>query len=202
MTSNQIKRDETRDFGMEYLDDMKAMVRQHRNHPSVVSWSLCNEYECQQYDHGTGANFSAATKQLDRLSGRAVAANSKANIVGLSGLDVLGYSHAGVAQFAAAHNASPTTPLVLSECCSCQSQREVGSSSSDGGSDGNLVNGNIAGRSVNSECIATSNSPGFLPYMSGSLGVWTGFDYYVRTALSRRLLFKSRSFVDGDTSIP
>ena len=87
-------------------------------------------------------------------------------IKGLSGLDVLGYSHQGAAQFEAAHNASPTTPLVLSECCSCQSQR---AGSSRPGS----------ARSVDSECIAVANSPGLLPYVSGSLGVWTGYDHFL-----------------------
>ena len=38
-------------------------------------------------------------------------------------LDVMGFSHAAASVVAAFHAADPTKPLVMSECCSCETQR-------------------------------------------------------------------------------
>lgn len=115
--------DETRDFSLAYLDEFAAMVKQHRNYPSVVVWSLCNEYECEQANISTGDVFRARKETLD--AGRAIAANSKPDLHGQpTGLDVTGFSHAGVADFEAQHNATPDMPLVLSECCSCDEDNQ------------------------------------------------------------------------------
>ena len=50
------------------------------------------------------------------------------------------------------------TEQVLSECCSCGSQRED--------------------RAMGGSCAGNENSPGLLPYVTGSLGVWTLMDYF------------------------
>ena len=44
--------DETRQLGTDkvFVDGMQDMVRQHRNHPSVVVYSMCNEGHCDAYD--------------------------------------------------------------------------------------------------------------------------------------------------------
>lgn len=67
-----------------------------------------------------------------------------------------GFSHKKNASFAEFHSDSPTTPAVLSECCSC------------------IADGNqrLRGTRGLPECIAEENTPGLLPYVSGSLGVW------------------------------
>ena len=70
-----------------------------------------------------------------------------------------GHSHFNNASFEQDHAANPSQPLVLSECCSCVSTR-VPRTPVDGG------------------CISSQNSPMFLPYVAGSLGVWTLFDYF------------------------
>lgn len=68
--------DEARDFGPQqrYVNDMAAMVRRDRNHPSVVVWSVCNEIECHEATNDTGTRFRAAAKQLDPT--RPVTANT------------------------------------------------------------------------------------------------------------------------------
>jgi hypothetical protein len=61
-------------------------------------------------------------------------------------------------------------PVVLSECCSCDSQRL--------GTPGNIFDSSTPLDRRISACEPEQNSPGLLPYVSGSLGVWTLFDYF------------------------
>lgn len=76
-------------------------------------------------------------------------------------LDVQGFSHAKADAFVRHHSQYPTQPSVLSECCSCNSQRDPSS------------------RTSSITCPGEENSPGLdLPYVAGSLGVWTLGDYY------------------------
>ena len=111
-------------------------------------WSFCNEYECIQEDTSySGQAFRKAAKGVD--PSRLVTANGFADP---DSLDVQGFSHKSNSTFFDFHKSNPNKPSVLSECCSCSSQRDS--------------------RSLPS-CIAQENSPGLLPYVSGSLGVWT-----------------------------
>ncbi len=143
--------DENRDYGPEYANEMHDMVKSHRNHPSIVIWSFCNEYECIQSTNQTGNLFRAAALAVD--STRPLAANGNTNA-----LDVQGHSHSKNNTFENFHVANPDVPQVLSECCSCTSQR--------------------APKRTLASCEASQNSPGLLPFVTGSLGVWTLFDYF------------------------
>eukprot|EP01043_Picozoa_sp_COSAG02_P044063 COSAG02_NODE_3893_length_6074_cov_4.113138_1_plen_657_part_00 len=143
--------DENRDYGPEYASEMHDMVKSHRNHPSIVVWSFCNEFECIQSTNQTGDLFRAATLAVD--STRPLAANGYTNA-----LDVQGHSHKKNDTFDSFHAANPDMPQVLSECCSCSSQR--------------------ASKRTLASCEASENSPGLLPFVAGSLGVWTLFDYF------------------------
>ena len=143
--------DENRDYALEYVGAMHEMVKRDRGHPSIVVWSYCNEYECGQITKQTGLSFRAAAKALDPQ--RPTAANG-----GTNGIDVQGMSHASNSSFINFHKGNPDMPLVLSECCSCETQR--------------------LNRGETTTCMHDQNSPGLLPYVSGSLGVWTLFDYY------------------------
>ena len=143
--------DENRDYALEYVGAMHEMVKRDRGHPSIVVWSYCNEIECVQIYNKTGPQFRHAAKELDPQ--RPTAANGPTN-----GLDVQGLSHAQNSSFEAFHQQYPDMPLVLSECCSCQTQRLF--------------------RMDTTTCMHDQNSPGLLPYVAGSLGVWTLFDYY------------------------
>lgn len=145
---------ENRDFGDEYVQQMADMVKTQRNHPSIIMYSLCNEIECVQPTLSTAAAFIAAGKAFD--VSRPYTANSLEEDGLYALLDVQGLSHQNDAKFEQFHQQYPTLPLVLSECCSCSSQRNS--------------------RNV-SACMSEQNAPGLLPYVSGSLGVWTLADY-------------------------
>jgi hypothetical protein len=129
---------------------MGEMVKRGRNHASIIINSLCNEFEC--------TNLPEVGKTMVKLSlamdpTKKTTANSNGND-GLSvDIDVQGFSHAPSGKFIAAHAASPTQPLVLSECCSCTTQRLP--------------------RETSDACMISQNSPMELPFVSGSLGVWT-----------------------------
>ncbi len=127
------------------------MVKRGRNHPAIIVNSLCNEIECVNLPL-VGQAMVKFSKALDPT--RPTTANSDAND-GLGAIiDVQGFSHAPASHFVAAHANNPKQPLVLSECCSCTTQRLP--------------------RSVNDSCMREQNSPGMdLRYVAGSLGVWT-----------------------------
>lgn len=161
---------------------MHDMAKRDRNHPSVVVNSLCNEYECLN-SAGVGAAYVAASKAVD--PSRPTTANSdkddglgavidvqvrresSCNLAFLPLHEVScvplrptqGHSHASNSTFNQGHAANPAQPLVLSECCSCESSR-------------------VPRAPVDASCISSENSPMFLPYVTGSLGVWTLFDYF------------------------
>ena len=76
-------------------------------------------------------------------------------------VDVKGWSHVANSTFETFRESYPDVPQVLSECCSCNSQRA----------------GYNGDRTLD-PCIWEQNSPMQLPYVAGSLGVWTLFDYF------------------------
>ena len=160
--------DENRDYGREYVPEMHDMVKRDRNHPSIIIWSYCNEFECEQLNDAqtTALKFRAATLGVDRT--RPLTANNNGKDTQF-GVDVQGFSHKNNASCKSFNKAHPKVPVVLSECCSCDSQRLPAK--------GNTFDSNLANDRRISSCEAAQNSPGLLPFVSGSLGVWTLFDY-------------------------
>jgi hypothetical protein len=104
-----------------------------------------------------GAAAVAAMKAVD--PSRPTSANTDTDDGLYAVLDVQGWSHRNTSTFVALHAQRPDQPLVSSECCSCTSQR-------------------LPRDPVNDRCIATENAPLDLPFVAGSLGVWTLVDYY------------------------
>ena len=165
--------DENRDYGAKYMGGayvqaMHDMVKRDRNHPSIIIWSFCNEYECQQNDpYYSAIRYRSAAYGVD--GSRPVTANDitygMPSIPAREILDVQGGSHANNQTMSKFHSKFPSQPLVLSECCSCMSQRTSDNAPQNIGRDIPV-------------CIAQENSPGLLPDVAGSLGVWTLMDYF------------------------
>eukprot|EP01060_Flectonema_neradi_P039710 TRINITY_DN884_c0_g1_i1.p1 TRINITY_DN884_c0_g1~~TRINITY_DN884_c0_g1_i1.p1 ORF type:complete len:927 (+),score=254.24 TRINITY_DN884_c0_g1_i1:63-2783(+) len=153
--------DENRDFGIDYVDDFSTMIRAHRSFPAVSVWSFCNEYECAKFYTGneTGNAFQKTAKTLDPF--RNTTANMELGEMSRDPVmaDVTGFSHAGNNSFETWHKEHPEKPLILSECCSCQTTR-------------------TSNRQAGANCMPQQNSPMELPYVSGSIGVWTLLDYF------------------------
>jgi hypothetical protein len=148
---------ENRDFGPAYTFQMGEMAKRDRNHASIIVNSLGNEIELVNLPF-VGTEMVAESKKFD--PSRPTTANT-AEADGLfSIIDIQGLSHATNATFETFRTSRPNQPLVLSECCSCTSQRFPRAPSGDA-------------------CIVKENSPGIdNQYVSGSLGVWTLIDYF------------------------
>ena len=147
---------ENRDFGPAYTFQMGEMAKRDRNHAGIIVNSLGNEIELVNLP-SVGSEMVALSKEFD--PSRPTTANT-AEADGLfSVIDIQGLSHATNATFETFRTARPNQPLVLSECCSCISQRFPRVPSSDA-------------------CIYKENSPGLdNDFVAGSLGVWTLIDY-------------------------
>ena len=145
--------DEARDFYATRADEFRSIVKQHRSHPCIVVYGLCNEMECYAsqnndvHSNSTILAFKGVISDLDPT--RPAAFNDKGET---NDLEVAGFSHSSVNSFTALHKANPTVPQVLSECCSCNSDR---------------------GALPSVQCMQGQNSPGLLPFVAGSIGVWT-----------------------------
>ena len=96
----------------------------------------------------TGMLFRKACKSLS--PNRPTVANGNPNG---GGIDIQGHSHSGNKTFISFHGDNPFVPQILSECCSCTSQRLP------------------AEARMLPACIAKQNSPGLLPFVLGSTGV-------------------------------
>eukprot|EP00038_Savillea_parva_P030026 m.75023 g.75023 ORF g.75023 m.75023 type:complete len:1021 (+) comp8957_c0_seq1:151-3213(+) len=161
--------------------DVGRLALRDRNHPSVAWWSLCNEMGC-----GPGTLLANDTAQQckDAIhavdTSRAITGNwawQGAEAVApdtpiAAFLDVMGMSHQQTDKLTAWHAARPNKLVVMTECCSCETQR---------GEDTDLLpfvnQSRVYFSNENAACVEEqtqrSNS---LDYVGGTF-VWTLHDY-------------------------
>ena len=160
--------------------DMANLARRDRNHASVAFYSLCNELGCGPASllaNQTAVATKAAVLEVD--GSRAITANNgwqgkdaTAPNTPLSALlDVMGMSHQPPAVVTAFHVAEPFKPLVMSECCSCETQR--GEDADQPLNASRAVYFSDEASACLGEQTQWSNAP---PFVAGSF-VWTMHDY-------------------------
>jgi beta-galactosidase len=156
------------------LDDLKSMVLQLRNHPSIIMWSLCNEEGEGKTPHG--ADIFAAMKQaiekIDPTRPVTAAINGGYNSVGIIPVeDLLGMNYHNDA-FAKIHTEFPKLMIYGSEDVNAKTSR------------GTLETSRSLGLCSENGCDADPDSGPWRswapvvenPYVAGEF-VWTGFDY-------------------------
>jgi hypothetical protein len=170
--------DETRDLREPQRPAFGQMVKEHRNHPSIMLWSFCNEGGCSSgANHTLAQEFKTMAHTLD--PSRLVSGNMRGDWKPPGGslydqLEVLGYSHPSGAILDAIHfntsKAQAGKALIASECCSCMTMRGENDKGADKAH--SLT-------SFNAPCLAdqVNRSDDGRPWAIGSL-IWTLFDYY------------------------
>ena len=163
--------DENREFGNNdiWVMNQRDMVKRDRNHPSIMTWSFCNEGGCNPANADI-VGYSFRDVSYDEDGFRPVAANIIPRI-GLqlgAAIDVMGFSHQPGSQFDSFHGSNSKQPLIGSECCSCTTQRgeDVGNSSG-------FVLGNF-----NANCNKDQTEAQLDRKFVAGCMVWTLFDYY------------------------
>jgi len=197
--------DENRDYGGHHgqggtsgetsadeMLDMADLVQRDRYHASVLLWSFCNEVGCN--NESAAAPFRAVAYAHDGTHpvtqnhlGKGVHPLSTAS------LDVQGFSHKHTKDVEAFHVNNPAMPTVMSECCSCLSQRgeDVDACPTprdckgdqchqwcggDSGSEDMRHRGTFYNNEI-SACTATQVNVSDGPaYIAGTF-IWSGFDY-------------------------
>ena len=157
--------------------DVGALARRDRNHASVIWYSLCNEAGC---GNGSllGGDLVEQCKQAAYVNdgSRAVGANMgwispiNPGTPMSTALDVMGCSHCNGNDMETFHRKEPAKPLVMTECCSCESQR---------GEDGDLPHNTTTVHYTDevAGCLADEVGTSDLVEYIGGTFVWTLHDY-------------------------
>jgi len=169
--------DENRLFAnsTKYVHNMGVLVRRDRNAPSVVVWSFCNEAGCEGWREAGGPPFYEVTRRYDgsrpTLGNMFTFGDLLSNTI-----DVQGFSHTERSQLDKCHAALPKKPIFMSECCSCNTERDE-----DEGCETLHDNPPSIGcrqKAFNGRCAQHyTNASDGISYAAGTM-VWTLFDYY------------------------
>ena len=152
--------------------DMGMLALRDRNHPSVAWFSLCNEAGCGNGSLLSGDLVERAKEAAYTFDGsRAVGANMgwispvRPRTPMSDALDVMGTSHVSYEQLFEFHRTEPGKSLVMTECCSCQTQR---------GEDDDLNHtSDVYFSSLNGGCLAAQTQVSNAPSWVGGTFVWT-----------------------------
>lgn len=165
--------DETRDFKGPELPAFGRMVQEHRNHPSVMTWSFCNEGGCNAGEnHTLAAEFRKMAYEWDGT--RPVTGNmrgSYGNGTLSDMIDVQGLSHPLGSVMDQVHAETQGKALIASECCSCMTMR--------GEMYTNVSEEHPVPSNFNADCLSeqVNRSDDGRPWSVGSM-IWTLFGYY------------------------
>lgn len=168
-------------MGGDIARDAALLAARDHNHASVAFYSICNELGCGAGDLLADDLVLAVKSSLDAYDGtRAMTGNMgwqspKAVEAGtpMSDIfDVMGMSHQSLHVLEAYHAAAPFKAVVMSECCSCETQR---------GEDADLLPSRNASAAVffssnDNDCFETQTQWSNTPYNVGTF-VWTLNDY-------------------------
>jgi beta-galactosidase len=105
--------------GPEFLTDFETMVRRHRNHPSVILWSIGNEEHTIQWSiagERIGQTLRRAARRLDPTRPVTAAMHDRGLGAGFANVvDVHGWNYIAVGDIEAYHRRRPGQPIVSSE---------------------------------------------------------------------------------------
>lgn len=159
-----------------HLDELAALIRRDRNHPSVFLWSLGNEewaIEGNEFGARLGATMRAAAERLDPTRRTTVAISGGWGAGSSTTADVMGYNYYTHGSTDAQHAQFPQQPGLGTEETTTQCTRGIyftEAARAHQAHDPRLI-GDSGGN-----CIAGWKHYATRPYLAG-LFYWTGFDY-------------------------
>lgn len=177
--------DETRHLGDTYgpksdgttpysdLSDLKLMVMQHRNHPSIIMWSLANEEGPGRTPYGAKmfAAMKDAVRAIDPTRPTTSAMNGGYTPDGfISVEDLLGMNYHNE-EIPKIHEQFPKLMIFGSEDINAKTSRGTRAASPDTGRCSAFGDDNPGGQPWSSWVPVADN-----PYVAGEF-IWTGFDY-------------------------
>lgn len=158
------------------LDELAALIRRDRNHPSVFLWSLGNEewaIEGNDFGARVSATMRAFAERLDPTRRTTVAISGGWGAGSSTTADVMGYNYYTHGSTDAQHAQFPNQPSLGTEETTAQCTRGVyftDAALAHQAHDPALI-GDSGGN-----CIAGWKHFATRPYLAG-LFYWTGFDY-------------------------
>lgn len=161
------------------MSDLEWMILSHRNHPSIIMWSMCNEEPLDKTAYGAKifAAMKAAVKKIDPTRPVTSAMNGGYTKDGFTSVeDILGMNY-NTSKFAKIHSEYPNLMIYGSEDVNSKTSR------------GTVTTNRATGLCAEYGCWMTQggNPNGGFPWDSGApvmenpfvAGefIWTGFDY-------------------------
>ncbi len=164
--------------------DWRAELRRDRNHPCIILWSIGNEIEEQQTQHGhvIAAELTRIAHEEDPTRPTTAACNhEEAGYNGFQNdVDVFGYNYKPY-DYGDFREANPTEPLFGSETASCISSRDIYVFPFSDDKSKGMANYQMSSYDLYAPPWATPPESEFEgqdknPFVAGEF-VWTGFDY-------------------------